>query len=379
MSLIYEVTDVPVHSVLLMPTHEKAITYPRGDIRLGYCGHCGFVGNMAFQPEVHEYSEEYESTQAFSPTFNDFHRSVAQRLIDRYDLRGKSVLEIGCGQGEFLILLRQLGDIEGIGFDPAYNGRALGSDDPKLTFVADFYSERYTNYSADLICCKMTLEHISNTGDFMRTVRRAIGDRLDIAVFFQIPNGAYVLHDLAFWDIYYEHCTYFTPASVRYLFEATGFEVLDVDTQYDDQYLTIECRPAALDHSVDRATHAALMEETQRDIDFFLDNVMVKRGYWRKKLDDAQAAGHRVVIWGSGSKGVAFLTTLKVSDEVGYAVDINPNRHGTFMAGTGHEIVGPDFLVNYQPDLIIVMNPIYAPEIQRDLDRLGVTAELVTV
>jgi len=387
MANIYEMNGAPVHSVLLMQTREEAISYPQGEIRLGYCAHCGFVGNLTFQPELHEYSQKYESTQAYSPTFNTFHRQLAQRMVDEYDLHGKTVIEIGCGQGEFLVLLSQLGDIQGYGFDPAYDGRvAEAADDPKLTFIADFYSEKYTDYHADFVCCKMTLEHIPDTANFVRTVRRSIGDRLDTNVFFQIPNGAYVLRDLAFWDIYYEHCTYFTPASLRYLFEDNGFEVLGMTTEYDDQYLVIEARPRALDganlqsgRDVNQTEHAKLLAEATRDVDYFVDNVLVKQAYWRKRFNDLKAAGKRAVIWGSGSKGVAFLTSLHVTDEIGYAVDINPNKHGTFMAGTGHEIVGPEFLVDYQPDLVIVMNPVYCDEIQRDLDRLGVGAELISV
>ena len=33
----------------------------------------------------------------------------------------------------------------------------------------------------------------------------------------------------------------------------------------------------------------------------------------------------------------------------------------------------------YRPDLVVVMNPVYVEEIQRDLDRLGLTPELVSV
>jgi len=378
---IYEMNGAPVHSVLLMESREEALRYPQGEIHLGYCNHCGFVGNMAFQPEVQEYTQKkYESTQAYSPTFNTFHRNLAQRLIDQYDLTGKSVIEIGCGQGEFLALLSQLGNVRGYGFDPAYDGRVPeAANDPNLTFIDDFYGEQYTDYHADFVCCKMTLEHIPDTANFMRTVRRSIGDRLDTTVFFQIPNGAYVLRDLAFWDIYYEHCTYFTPASLRYLFEDNGFDVLGMATEYDDQYLMIEARPSDAGSNVNQPIHAELLAQTAADVRYFVDNVLVKQAYWRKILDDLQAEGKRAVIWGSGSKGVAFLTTLGVGDEIGYAVDINPNKHGTFMAGTGHEIVGPDTLVDYRPDLVIVMNPIYVDEIQRDLDRLGVKAELMAV
>ena len=54
--------------------------------------------------------------------------------------------------------------------------------------------------------------------------------------------------------------------------------------------------------------------------------------------------GKRVIAWGSGSKCVAFLTTLGVKDEVDYIVDINPFRHGKFIPDAGKEIMAPEFL-----------------------------------
>ena len=56
-----------------------------------------------------EYSGRYESTQGYSPTFNAFHERLAQDMIDRFDLHGKEIIEIGCGNGEFLVLLCELG------------------------------------------------------------------------------------------------------------------------------------------------------------------------------------------------------------------------------------------------------------------------------
>jgi hypothetical protein len=41
--------------------------------------------------------------------------------------------------------------------------------------------------------------------------------------------------------------------------------------------------------------------------------------------------------------------------------------------------VGPDALTDIRPDLVIAMNPIYLDEIQADLDRRHLTAELVAV
>ena len=121
MQVFYEVSGVPVHSVLLFPTQEEAINYPKGNISLGFCPSCGFITNVAFDPTLHEYSPRYEATQAYSPTFNSFHRKLATQLIEKYNLHHKNIIEIGCGQGEFLTLLCELGNNHGVGFDPAYN------------------------------------------------------------------------------------------------------------------------------------------------------------------------------------------------------------------------------------------------------------------
>jgi hypothetical protein len=86
-----------------------------------------------------------------------------------------------------------------------------------------------------------------------------------------------------------------------------------------------------------------------------------------------------VVIWGVGSKGVTFLNILQCQDKIQYAVDINPRKVGMHVAGAGQEIVPPDFLREYQPDAIILMNPIYQDEIRQTIAQLGVNAELLPV
>jgi hypothetical protein len=74
---------------------------------------------------------------------------------------------------------------------------------------------------------------------------------------------------------------------------------------------------------------------------------------------------------------VSYLTTLGRDDAIEFAVDINPFKHGMYMAGTGQRIVGPEVLADYQPDLVVAMNDIYLDEIRTELDRVGVDADLV--
>ena len=58
-------------------------------------------------------------------------------------------------------------------------------------------------------------------------------------------------------------------------------------------------------------------------------------------------------------------------------VDINPRKEGMYVAGTGQPIVPPEFLRDYQADVVIVMNPIYIGEIQRVTHSLGLTPQLM--
>ncbi|MEZ4518335.1 MAG: class I SAM-dependent methyltransferase [Chloroflexota bacterium] len=381
MSVFYEVPDVPVNSVLLVSSREEALNFQTGEIRLAVCGECGFISNIAFDEKLTQYTDQYEATQGYSPTFNKFHRALAEELVERYDLHDKDLIEIGCDKGDFLTMLCEIGDNRGIGFDPAYvAGRHPTAVADQLTFVTDFYGEKYSDTRGDFVCCKMTLEHIPNVGEFVGTVRRSVGDNPETVVFFQIPNAHYVLGDVAFWDIYYEHCSYFTKGSLARLFRRNGFDILDLWTAYDDQYLMIEARPAVGDS--DRTPLAEEDSPTQilEDVAYFVEHYENKRNEWREILAGMKERGQKAVLWGGGSKGVAFLTTLGLTlDDIAYAVDINPIKTGTFMAGTGQEIVAPEFLKTYQPDAVIIMNPVYREEITNDLHTMGLTPDVYTM
>jgi len=379
MTIFYEVENIPAHSCLLMPTREAALSYPKRDLRLGFCHACGFIQNTVFDPSVHEYSTRYEETQAFSPRFVRFAKELCGRLIERYDLHGKDVLEIGCGKGEFLVLLCEMGENRGIGFDPGYiRERTRSEAASRIQFIQDFYSEKYTHLKADLVCCRHTLEHIQPTRQFVQMVRNAIGDRPETIVFFELPDVSRILKEQVFADIYYEHCSYFSLGSLARLFRSCGFEVLDLTKDFDDQYLLIEARPS--NGAVGRVfTCENDLDELAQDVRRFETGYRQQLHAWKRKLQQISERGQRAVLWGAGSKAVSFCTSLSIHDELEYLVDVNPHKHDKFLPGTGHKVVSPQFLKDYRPDVVIAMNPIYCHEIQGDLARMGVHAELLAI
>jgi len=378
MEVFYRVASVPSNSCLLLESEEEARSYSRGSIDLGFCSACGFISNTSFNEKLTEYSGRYEETQGFSPTFRAFHENLANELIERHGLNGKSVVEIGCGKGEFLHLICALGDNDGLGFDPAYiDERDQPVRGERVKFVKDFFSDKYEVEDADFVACKMTLEHIPQARNFMTSIRESVHGQSDSVVFIQVPESNRIFEECAFEDIYYEHCSYFTPDSLGRLFEASSFSVTRTDIEYDGQYLTVEATYGNGEQVASR-DHGGLA--TMRDlVSSFPTRVSAKINEWRETIDDRIKKGQKVVLWGSGSKGVSFLTTLGLESEIEAVVDINPNRQGYFMAGTGQKIVAPEDLKEINPDFVVVMNRIYTDEIREVLDGLGVEAELAAL
>jgi SAM-dependent methyltransferase len=377
LQLFYSVDNIPVNSCLVVETREAGRAFPRGDLRIAACEECGYITNTAFDLRRLRYDPTYEETQTFSATFTTFEDELIERLLLDHDLFEKTVVEIGCGKGTFLARMAELGRVRGIGIDPtSVPERLTGIAAEKVTFLNEFYSTKHASIQADLIACRHALEHIPDVAGFLKIIRDAVGDR-PTPIFFELPETLRVLRDTAYWDIYFEHCGYFTPGSLARAFEAQRFDVTDVRLGYDDQYLMLEAQTASRP-GPRYSKRLDQPEDVLREVRTFERSIGEKLHSWRDYFDEAGRLGKRIAIWGSGSKCVAFLTTLGIDEEVTYVTDINPYRHGKFIVGTGKEIVAPQRLRNDPPDEVIVMNAIYRDEVAAKLASLDIATNVLT-
>jgi len=371
--------DLPIHASALLSSRAEAIAYPRADLSLDICRACGLVSNSAFDAPGHDYGGSYEEVQSFSPRFQAYAEELADHLVERHELAGRDVFEIGSGPGDFLKELVSRTQGHGFAVDPSYRDGDLAPEfADSITIEGAFFAAEQVPPDAAAIVCRHTLEHVHDVGTFLGEVRAGLERTSGAIALFEVPDTWRVLEAGAFWDIYYEHCTYFTAGSLARAFRAAGLAPSRLERTFDDQYLFIT---ATAGHDVAREPLPA--EDTADEIVALAERFRVtfdetRRG-WRQKLQKAREGGAVTVIWGAGSKGVAFLSMLEVAGEIDCAVDVNPAKHGMFMPGTGHQIVSPNRLQDLRPDLVVVMNPAYAHEIAADLARRDLDAELITV
>jgi hypothetical protein len=363
----------PIFSLVTVKSRAEALAVPRKDIELGFCHDCGFIFNRLFDTSIDYFSLGYEDQQGFSKTFMAYLTRISEDLIARHGLRGKTLLEIGCGKGDFINLLANLADADGIGVDPAYQeGRQTN---PRLTFHRELYAAKHGRFGAQFICCRHTLEHICHTREFMQALRDSIPDDMRPAVFFEVPEVSRILDVPAFWDIYYEHCSYFSPGSLARLFRRTGFEVTALRLDYSDQYVQIEARPAAAMSGPPLAIEESVADQYAR-VQRFQVRIREQLGEWRSRLTRMKTEGKKVVVWGGGSKSVGFLTNFADLQLVDYVVDINPHMENNFIPGIGSQYVQPQFLAGLRPDAVVIMNGVYRNEITQSLHQMGVFPEI---
>ncbi len=375
----FSLKEMPVICNNLWSTREKALNCKRGDIILGFCPNCGFIRNLAYKPLELTYTEEYENSLHFSDRFQQYAEALIDRLIERYGLRGKNIIEIGCGKGDFLLMLCKKGKNRGVGFDQSYvdlpRHRLLGID---VSFVKDNYSEKYESYKADMIICRHVLEHIDDPLEYLLRLRRIVENRKGLKTYFEVPNSLHTINNLAIWDIIYEHPGYYTPPSLRQVFQNAGFSVIEEQEEYEGQFLSLVATPEEKGNQP-HFTNQSEINNLRSAISSFQERYSGCYQELEQVLEDIKGAGKKAVIWGTGSKGVTFLNLYKKHGLIDYAVDLNPRKHGKFVSGSTQEIVAPEFLKQYKPDVIFIVNPIYESEIRLILSDLGISADLINV
>jgi hypothetical protein len=381
LELVATMAGVPIFCNVLLDTAEGARQAPRGDIELGVCTSCAAGTNLAFDPRAVPYQDGYENSLHCSPTFQAYAEGLARELVVEHALAGAVVLEIGAGRGEFLSLLCRAGGpgTSGIGVDPS-----LPAAEEHLGPVhlrRGLFPATGGDVEVDAVVCRHVLEHVDDPAALAAAMARTRRARPTLPVYVEVPDGAYMLRTGAVWDLLYEHAWYFSAPALRRLFASRGLDVRRVGTSFGDQYLWIEATapttPIAAPVSVgDRDAEVGEILVAARSFGGVVDRC---RQSWADALTQHRRAGERVAVWGIGTKGTTFLNWVPGADDVAAVVDVNPRKHGRFVPGTGHRVVGPEDLVAAPPDVVLVMNPMYEREIRGTLDRLGLDATDVIV
>ncbi len=369
--ILLEFAAVPVNCSELHHTAAEAVAAATGPFRLVLCPTCGDVCNQAFDASILTYDAAYENALDFSPSFREYLGALADDLTERHDLHGRTIVEVGCGQGSFLAALCAGGENRGYGFDPSFRGDL---DLPAtVEIVTELFDPTTATVRGDLYCARHVLEHIPEPLTFLRHLRPAVADH-DATLYLEVPAGEAVFGGDASFDLIYPHVSYFSAPALVGLLGRAGYAVDRVDHRFGGQYLSVEARAAAAAGAPVAAGEIAAFVDEARRAAATLDRTLDAA---RARIDAAGSRDRRTALWGAGAKAVTFMALL--DRRIDAVVDINPRKLGSFVPGSGVEIEAPSSLGSWAPEIVFVLNPMYRDEIAGMLSADGVDAEVVVV
>jgi SAM-dependent methyltransferase len=356
--LVYR-AQVPVHQNLILDDQMSARAVARGDLDLTVCDACGFTFNQAFDLSKLRYGEHYDNRQTCSPSFGHYIDNLVSDLVLEKGVRNCQIVEVGCGDGSFLRRLVQFEGAanRGYGFDPSYVGPASDLDG-RLIFQKQYYGPACADITADVVICRHVIEHVPHPVVLLSAIRQALARSPRARLFLETPCLEWILRNQVIWDLFYEHCSYFTLDSLTTTFEIAGFSVESRHRVFGQQYLWLEARVAAnrlRTHHKPGSTRALATQ--------FAAAEGPLRREWESKIQELATNG-KTALWGAGAKGVTLANLVDPQCRwIDCIVDLNPQKQGHYLPGTGHPIVSPHDLGQRQVTAAVVMNHNYLMEV----------------
>jgi hypothetical protein len=368
---VLDLDPLPVAGAGVFPESSLALSVLRAPQRLSFCGSCGLVFNRVFDPALLQTDTSECTSQAASAVFRTYATGVAREWVDTLELGGSTGCEIGSGDGWFAQCLLELGVARMRLVDP----RADIDDVPdhlrsRVDVVPGLFRVEDLPERARFVCLRHTLEHLPRPDEFLGLVATAMRRAATTYFVGEVPALERILAIGAFWDLQYEHCSYFARPVLEGTLARAGFPGGRTQLRYDDQYLTWR---ASLDrqdggdglHPISQD----VLDDLRGRVRAFATNVREQLAHWKAWLAAADAKGDEVVVWGGGAKGSTFVNLL-ASPTIRRVVDVNPQLQGGFLGGGGQPIVGPADLRLDPPRLVLLMNSVYTSEVEgllRDL------------
>jgi 2-polyprenyl-3-methyl-5-hydroxy-6-metoxy-1,4-benzoquinol methylase len=209
----------------------------REEFMIVSCTNCGlkFVNPRPDEKEIGRYYEsvDYVSHNASKKTgLNFLYRQVRKfSLRNKFNLvkkhaKGKKILDIGCGTGEFIFNCKQKGfDVKGI--EPGEKPRSFAQQEYNLEVHEEEFLRQLTTPEFDVVTLWHVLEHVHLLQDRMKKIKEILntGGILILAV----PNcDSWDAHFYGrFWAAYDlpRHLYHFSQETMKILAEKFDFKI----------------------------------------------------------------------------------------------------------------------------------------------------------
>jgi SAM-dependent methyltransferase len=304
------------------------------------CSGCGLV-QLGNKPVG--YYKEVIRAAGVSGAMMDFRKRQFSAFIKEFSLKGKKLIEIGCGRGEYLSILSRLGvRASGLEYSAGAVKHCLKNG---LRVFKGFVGDsacRLPDSPFEAFMMLSFLEHLPEPGIALRAIFNNLKEGAVGLV--EVPNLDMIIRDKLFSEFMTDHQMYFTKETLWFALSMNGFEVLKCQGIWDGYIISATVRRRGnLDKSPFLFQQSKVCKQVNKCVDAF--------------------GNKKVAVWGAGHQALAVISLAGLAGKIKYVVDSADFKQGRFTPATHIPIVHPSRLKLDPVDAVIVMAAAYSDEV----------------
>ena len=309
------------------------------DLILTECSGCGLL-QLTNQPV--KYYKEVITSASVSPKMLKFRYEQLQNWLNIYNLKGKRIIEIGCGNGYLLDILEELG-AEAWGLEYSSTSVKIAQSRGR-NVIQGYPNEIFSEVpSFDGFICINFLEHSPYPGEFLQGIHKIINNRSIGLV--EVPNFEKDILFERYYDLIIDHLSYFNQATLERTLSVNGFDIISTGKCWDedDIYAVIQKREPL------NYQHWKISNSILQQIDAVISDPKFER----------------VAIWGASHQSLSLLSmthSLPVC-----IIDSASFKQNKYEPCRGIKIIPPKDLNQFNINTIIVMAASYSDEVVNTL------------
>ena len=383
LSPLMTLDDMPASAQNIPAVSELAEDHPLS-LTLCQCPSCGLV---QFDTEPVDYYRDVIRAGGGTRTMTRLRHEEYARLLtamQEQHVRGRRIVEVGCGRGEFLRMWQNLAEdpegaaalardqerdplsgqpnaaplhLVGIEHKPSLVEEANASADKKYRVYEGFATGdvRYPEGPFDAFVQFNFLEHQPDPCDMLRNIWHNL--KPQALGLITVPSFEYILRYNGYYELLRDHIANYTEFTLQKLLQDCGFELLSMDLVNRD---TIEAivRKADPDELSELHYSGRLI-----DVSALRDSYDRLSASVNAHIDHLSESHRTMAIWGASHQGFTLAATTKLGGRVEYIIDSAPFKQGRFSPASHIPIVAPDYAVAHPVDEILIVAPGYTDEI----------------
>lgn len=324
-----------------IPTGDELASDAGLELRLCQCSGCGLV---QFDCEPVSYYRDVIRAGGYSTTMRDLRREQYSRFIERCGLAGKKIIEVGCGQGEFLKTLTEF-PVQASGIENKDELVRLARE--KGLNVTKGFTERedtpFPGGPFDAFLSFNFLEHQPDPNTMLRCIYNNLTD--DGYGLITVPDFDYILENDSVYELLRDHIANYTAETLEFLVDRNGFAVLERRrVNRDTIEFIVRKRPAT-------------------DVSGLKRNLTALSDQMGEYMQSRVAQGKKIAIWGASHQGFTLAAVTNAEKGVSYIIDSAPFKQGKYAPASHLRIVAPEHFFEEPVDSILIVAPGYADEI----------------